>query len=207
MARPGTPPRAGKGGSGIENLPLFPLNTVLFPGGRLPLRIFEQRYLEMAKACLREDQPFGVCLIRQGSEVGTPATPEEVGCLARIAHWDMQQLGLLQVTARGERRFRILARSVQPDGLARAECELLAEDADAPLPERYAACRRLLERLVEEHGTRLVAEPFRFESSAWVSARLAEILPLPLATKQKLLELDSGLQRLEMLQELLVQQS
>ncbi|MGH8704075.1 MAG: LON peptidase substrate-binding domain-containing protein [Burkholderiales bacterium] len=182
---------------------IFPLHTVLFPGGLLPLRIFEQRYMEMAKACLREDRPFGVCLIREGSEVGAPATPEDVGCLARIADWDMQQLGLLQITARGERRFRILVRRVQPDGLTRAEFEMLAEEVDAALPERYAVCRRLLERVVEEHGTRLVAAPFRFDSSSWVSARLAEILPLPLAAKQKLLELGDGLERLEILNKVL----
>jgi Lon protease-like protein len=81
---------------------------VLFPGGRLPLRIFEQRYMEMAKACLRDGTPFGVCLIRDGAEVGAAATPMEVGTLAKIESWDMPQLGVLQVSALGERRFRIL---------------------------------------------------------------------------------------------------
>src|SRR6185503_19497144 len=78
----------------VNDIPLFPLNTVLFPGGRLPLRIFEQRYMDMAKACLRERTPFGVCLIREGREVGTPAIPADIGTLARIAAWDMPQLGL-----------------------------------------------------------------------------------------------------------------
>src|SRR5712664_2056169 len=85
----------------MQDLALFPLNVVLCPGGRLPLRIFEQRYMEMAKACLRDSAPFGVCLIREGAEVGRPATPAAIGCLARIAEWDMPQLGLLQVTSRG----------------------------------------------------------------------------------------------------------
>ena len=79
-----------------RDLPLFPLNTVLFPGGRLPLRIFEQRYMDMAKACLKDGSPFGVCLIREGAEVGAPAVPAEVGTLARITHWDMPQLGVLK---------------------------------------------------------------------------------------------------------------
>ncbi len=135
----------------MKDLPLFPLGTVLFPGGLLPLRIFEQRYLEMAKACLRDSAPFGVCLIREGAEVGAPATPESVGCLARIVQWDMQQLGLLQLLVQGAERFRILERRVQGDGLARANVELLAEEADAPVPERLAACRKLLERIA---GTR-----------------------------------------------------
>lgn len=184
---------------------LFPLHAVLFPGGLLPLRIFEQRYMGMAKACLKEGAPFGVCLIHEGSEVGAPATPEDVGCLARIVRWDMPQLGLLQIVARGERRFRILERRLQPDGLARARIEPLAEQTDAALPERYAACRALLERLVEQGGPGPFPEPHRFDSSAWVSARLAEILPLPLAAKQKLLELDDAMARLEILQRILAQ--
>ena len=115
---------------------------MLFPGGRLPLRIFEQRYMEMAKTCLKHNAPFGVCLIQHGKEVGEPAVPVGVGCLARIADWDMAQLGVLQVSVRGESRFRILERRVQSDGLARASIERLAEEGDGPVPEalaRYAA--------------------------------------------------------------------
>lgn len=186
----------------MKDLPLFPLGTVLFPGGLLPLRLFEQRYLEMAKTCLRDAAPFGVCLIREGAEVGAPATPEPVGCLARIAHWDMQQLGLLQIVAQGAERFRILDRRLQPDGLARADVELLPEEADAPVPGSLAACRQLLERVAAEHGERIFAQPYRFDSCAWVGARLAEILPLPGRVKQQLLELD-GLPRLQALQRLI----
>jgi Lon protease-like protein len=188
----------------VTELPLFPLGTVLFPEGLLPLRIFEQRYLEMAKACLREGSPFGVCLIREGAEVGAPATPEPVGCIARIAQWDMQQLGLLQIVAKGERRFRILERRLQADGLARAQVELLPEEADAPVPAHLAACRTLLERIAAEHGD-LFAQPYRMDSCAWVGARLAEVLPLPGATRQQLLEMD-GLPRLETLARLVLQQ-
>jgi hypothetical protein len=187
------------------NVPLFPLNTVLFPGGLLPLRIFEQRYLEMAKGCLRDGTPFGVCLIREGAEVGAPATHEVMGCLARIVQWDMQQLGLLQLVAQGGERFRVLERRVCTDGLILADIEILAPDADAPIPEELRACRQLLERIVAEHGERLFARPFLLDSSAWVSARLAEVLPLPAATKQKLLELDDSVQRLEILQRLLTE--
>jgi len=190
----------------VTELALFPLGTVLFPGGLLPLRVFEQRYLEMAKACLRDGAPFGVCRIRDGAEVGAPATPEEVGCVARIVHWDMQQLGLLQLVAQGGERFRILERRVQADGLARATVELLPDVEDAPVPEALSACRQLLERIAAEHGERAFARPYRFDSCAWVGARLAEILPLPGPLKQQLLEMD-GLPRLEALQRLLVQQA
>ena len=169
---------------------------MLFPGGRLPLRIFEQRYLEMAKACLKDHAPFGVCLIQEGKEVGEPALPVGVGCLARLADWDMPQLGVLQVTARGESRFRIRSRRVQSDGLARASIELLNPEADAPVPPSCFACVQLLERVIEQHPE-LLERPHRLDSCAWVSARLAELLPLPLKTKQALLELDDGRVRLE----------
>jgi Lon protease-like protein len=186
----------------VQDLALFPLNTVLFPGGRLPLRIFEQRYMEMAKRCLKDGSPFGVCLIREGSEVGRPAVPAEVGTLARLADWDMPQLGVLHVVARGERRFRILARRTRADGLARGDVELLAEEDDAAVPVSCARCVRLLERLIEQQPA-LFESPRRLESSAWVSARLAEVLPLPLAEKQALLELADSAARLERLNTLL----
>jgi Lon protease-like protein len=186
-------------------IPLFPLNTVLFPGGLLPLRVFEQRYLEMAKACLRDGTPFGVCLIREGAEVGTPAAHEDVGCLAHITQWDMQQLGLLQLMAQGGLRFRVLEKRIRADGLILAGIDRLPEETDAPVAPKFGACRQLLERIVTEHGERLFAKPFLLDSSAWVGARLAEVLPLPAATRQKLLELDDGQQRLEILQRLLME--
>jgi hypothetical protein len=188
-----------------DNLALFPLNTVLFPGGRLPLRIFEQRYMEMAKACLRDGAPFGVCLIREGSEVlagGAPAVPAAVGCLARIAEWDMPQLGLLEIVARGEQRFRVLEHRAQRDGLLRADVELLAAEADAAIAPGCERCARLLERLIEQQPS-LFESPAHLDSSAWVSARLAEILPLPLLEKQALLELADATERLARLNALL----
>ena len=184
---------------------------MLFPGGRLPLRIFEQRYMEMAKACLRDGAPFGVCLIRQGAEVlvegaGAPAVPTSVGCLARIAEWDMPQLGLLQVIARGETRFRILTRRVQADGLARASVEILAEETDSEIPDNCKRCARLLERLIQQQPS-LFEAPHKLDSCSWVSSRLAEILPLPLVQKQELLELADARARLERLNALLTARS
>lgn len=191
----------------MTDLPLFTLNTVLFPGGRLPLRIFEQRYMEMAKACLRDETPFGVCLIREGREVGAPAMPFPIGCVARIAEWDMPQLGVLQVRARGERRFRVLEQRVEPDGLVRAGVELLAEDADSAIPPGCLPCVRLLERLIGQQPALFEPPPHPLESSAWVSARLTEILPLPLPIKQELLEIDEGDTRLERVNRFLSQQA
>ena len=186
----------------MTEVPLFPLNTVLFPGGRLPLRIFEQRYMGMAKTCLRDGGPFGVCLIREGKEVGTPATPVEIGCLARIAAWDMPQLGVLHITALGEQRFRIVERRVEADGLARASVELLPADLDAPVPESCTGCVKLLERVMEQQSA-LFEPPHRLGSASWVSSRLAEVLPLPLPAKQELLELADARVRIERLNALL----
>jgi uncharacterized protein len=186
----------------VTEIPLFPLNTVLFPGGRLPLRIFEQRYMNMAKACLRDGTPFGVCLIREGKEVGSPATPVEIGCLARIAAWDMPQLGVLQISALGEQRFRLLKRRVQADGLAVGTIELLPQDEDASVPESCAGCVKLLQRVMDQQAG-LFEPPHRLDSASWVSARLAEILPLPLPAKQELLELRDAAARLERLNSLL----
>ena len=175
---------------------------MLFPGGRLPLRIFETRYMDMARACLREGSPFGVCAIREGAEVGAPATPYDVGTLARIVHWDMPQLGLLHVVAQGERRFRIRSRRLERNGLALAAVDVLEEETDSPIPGRAAHCARLLERLIERQPA-LFAEPQRLDSAAWVGARLAELLPLSLPEKQALLELDAGAARLERISALL----
>ena len=123
-------------------------------------------------------------------------------CTARIVEWDMPQLGVLQVVARGERRFRIRSRRVQPDGLARAAAELLAEETDAPL-DAADLCARVLRRILDAAPAGLVESPSRYDSSAWVSARLAELLPLSGASKQRLLEMDDARARIEILRRLI----
>ena len=120
-------------GRDTATVPIFPLNTVLFPGGRLPLKIFEQRYVEMTKACVRDGSPFGVCLIREGHEVGDPALPADVGCTAVIEQWDVPHPNLFELLAHGERRFRILRTEVAALGLLVGEAEYL------PAAERDAA--------------------------------------------------------------------
>jgi hypothetical protein len=187
------------------HVPIFPLNTVLFPGSLLPLRVFEARYMDMARDCLRDEQPFGVCLIREGREVGAPATPEPVGCLAHITDWDMQQLGLLQLNTLGGQRFRILASHNSAQGLVSADIELIPPEQAIPLPGNFVSCTRLLELVVAEQDRPIFAEPHEFGNAAWVGYRLAEILPVPLAAKQKLLELTDSLARLEILQRFMEQ--
>jgi len=184
-------------------VPVFPLNTVLFPGGLLPLRVFEARYMDMTRDCMKREVPFGVCLIREGSEIGVPAIPEAVGCLAKILEWDMQQLGVLNLKTRGEQRFRILEHKTGDQGLVSAEVELIANEASIPIPAKFASCARLLEMVVLDKGEAIFAEPHAFQDAAWVGYRLSEILPVPLAAKQKLLELTDSLSRLSVLQSFL----
>lgn len=194
----------------VREMPIFPLGTVLFPEGVLPLRIFEARYMDMARACLRDGGCFGVCLITEGNEVGTPADHETVGCAARIEEVDMTQLGLLRVRVRGEERFEILERHVRPDGLIVARVRPIAADTEAPLPEELAPLGALAGRIVDELVTRetdplnrRIAEPFRLDSAVWVSNRLSEILPWPMPFRQRLMALTDPLDRLTIVAELL----
>ena len=189
-----------------ETLPIFPLSTVLFPGMLLPLKIFEVRYMDMAKACLKDGSPFGVCLIKEGQEVGAPAVPEAVGCFAQIAHCDMEELGILKVVIEGGERFRIVETATTKQGLVMGTVERLAaeaEVADAPgLPE----CANFLAKAITGIGVARFAEPLRFEDASWVGFRLAEILPLKSEAKQKLLELTDATMRLGVLHRFLKQQ-
>ncbi len=179
-----------------QTIPLFPLGTILFPGGLLALKLFEQRYLEMGKACLRNELPFGVCGIKQGVEVGAPATPFEVGCIAKIIHWDMPQLGILQIVAQGRERFRVLDHRSQTDGLLIGEVETIAHDEPHSITAEFAACVDVLRAIIEGVGAQHFLEPLQFDDGVWVGNRLAEVLPLPLPTKQRLLELLDGNSRL-----------
>ena len=192
--------------SGMSNeLPLFPLNQVLHSDGRMQLRVFETRYMDMVKQCLRDETPFGVCLIADGEEVlqrpGAMATPHEVGVLARIVDWEMPHLGILDITVQGGDRFRILSRRCRDDGLQLAQTRLLPAPTQ-PLPaalNRLASMLRALLDALENSPPK----PHRFLDAAWVADRWAEILPMPLSERQHLLELDNGVERLLVIQRFL----
>ncbi len=192
--------------------PVFALGAVLFPSGVLPLRVFETRYVDMVRECLRNDSPFAVCRITRGREVGDPAEHDMIGCLARIAEWDMEQPGVLMIRAVGGQRVRLLERSVQRDGLIRARIEPLDPDPDLPVPAEYAPCVKLLERLIGELASRdippiarPIAEPHELDSASWVGNRLCELLPIPIGARQKLMELDDPLLRLSLLMQVMQQ--
>lgn len=175
---------------------------MLFPGGTLPLKVFEQRYIEMTKTCLRDNLPFGVCLIKEGREVGEPAVPEAVGCLATIESWDMPQLGVFHLVARGGDRFRLLESEVAQNGLMSGTIERVAPDEQTAQVD--PACRQVLKLIIERVGESSFPAPVSLDDASWVGYRLAEILPLDPREKQELLELRDAGERLERLRKVLL---
>lgn len=167
--------------------PLFPLNTVLFPGGPLPLRVFEPRYLDMISRCMKDDVPFGVLLIRDGQEVG-PVTTYEIGTLATITDWYQGSDGLLGVTAIGTQRFRLLAAERQDDGLNVGEIERLPPADPMPLPEEFSGLPHILESVMNDLGRLYEHLERRFDDAEWVAHRFVEVLPIGLEQKQFWLE-------------------
>ena len=177
-------------------IPLFPLNTVLFPGGPLPLRIFETRYTDMVRRCMREQSAFGVVLIRAGAEVGEVANTAVIGTTARIVDFYQLPDRLLGITCAGEKKFRVLARRRQPDGLNVGTVEWLPEEPKLEVPGEHGHLAALLRKVLPELGEVYQQVPKHFDDAAWVGSRLVEILPISLGDKQACLEMQDPLQRL-----------
>lgn len=210
----------------LQELPLFPLNTVLFPGGRLRLKVFEARYLDMAAACLRQDSPFGVCLIKQGDEVGPAAIPEAVGCRARIVTaemtrppdslrssppegeissfgrpcgTDMETPGVMLIEARGEGRFVLESTRLEANQLQVGQIRDKDDEASVPVPAHCRAALTLLGAVAARLPDANLGE-IR-DDATWVGFRLAEVLPLKASARQAMLEMNDGVKRLEILLE------
>lgn len=182
-----------------REIPLFPLRTVLFPGGVLPLRIFETRYIDMVRRCTRSETGFGVVLIETGHEVGDVVRIHDVGTLADIVDFSRHDDGLLGITALGRRRFRILEARRERDGLNVGRVAWLEDGPARALPGEYELLADVLRQALPQLGAAYQWLEQRYGDAAWVAGRLAEILPLPLEDKQRCLELEDPIRRLELL--------
>lgn len=198
-------------GDAPAEIALFPLRTVLFPGGLLALKVFEARYLDLASRCLREGSGFGVVCLREGSEVrrgDEPVSLEPEGVLARIDDVDAAQAGILNLRCVGTRRFAWHALRQQADGLWLAQVRWLADDESvAPAPAMQATVRALASAIetMAQQDARPFAEPYRFDDAGWVANRWCELLPISRAAKQRLMALDDPALRLQLVDEFLRQ--
>ena len=184
-----------------QNTPIFPLRTVLFPASRIPLRIFEPRYLDMVSSCLRSNTEFGVVLSKEVMQPGMYET-YNIGTLASIIDWSQDNDGLLNITALGTNKFKLISISKQEDGLNIGEINILEQEKDFKAPPHFDNMIRLLEAILEDIDLFDDLDK-QFESASWVSFRFAEILPLKIEDKQKCLELNDPLLRLNYLEPLL----
>jgi Lon protease-like protein len=190
-------------------LPLLPLNAVLYPDGILPLKIFEARTIDMVRQCMREDRAFGVVLLKSGNENSASADLEGVGCIANIISWEMPQMGVLYLRARGGERFHILQTRFADTGRVEAEVAMLSpHDGDpaiaqptTPVSDVHVRCAKALKLVIDDlhckhlGGTEKSADtpfalPIKLDNAGWVADRWCEILPIRLIARQKLLELD-----------------
>jgi uncharacterized protein len=197
-----------------STLTIFPLGTVLFPQGVLPLRIFEARYVDMVRECLRNERPFGICRIIDDSEPGKPVKHELLGCSTRIVNFDSEDSGILSIRTIGERRFKIIDKQVDSKGLIRAQVEWLEIEPDHAIPAEMFRCRDVIEQVIaelvdtEDDPMKKVLEPpYLLSSASWVSHRLCEILPFATGSKQAMLELEDALQRLSIVNQVLQKHS
>lgn len=187
----------------ISNIPLFPLHTVLFPEGLLPLRIFEARYLDMVSETLRSQSAFGVCLITRGNETGIPAEFHEIGTFAHIVDWERGNDGVLGITVKGGKRFRVINKQLRKNGLQEGDVEIIDECDEEELPVEYQLLSDLLRQISDKFDLEYLKEHEKFLDANWVACRLAELLPLELTDKQELLETTNPVTRLNKIQSLL----
>ncbi len=191
-------------------LPLFPLQTVLFPGGLLPLKVFEARYLDLISHCLRNRSPFGVACIGQGSEVRGGGSDkvrlEPIAVLAHLQDVDAEQSGILKIRCIGGRRVRLGAAWQRPDGLWLAAAQALDDDLAATVPPELDATARALGQAIgslaaqDQHP---FDRPYRLDEAGWVANRWCEILPISVAAKYRLMVLDEPVLRLKLVDEYL----
>ena len=183
------------------DLPIFPLRTILFPGSKLPLRIFEPRYIDMVSRCMREDTEFGIILSRESTDPKMFET-YDTGTLAKIIDWDQGEDGLLGITTKGTQKFRLVELNKQEDGLNIGTIERIEREGDYQPIEHFNHLVVLLQAILDDVNIYNDDEK-NFDSAAWISYRFAEILPLKIEDKQKCLEIDDPIIRLNFLEPLI----
>ncbi|MEE9160979.1 MAG: LON peptidase substrate-binding domain-containing protein [Gammaproteobacteria bacterium] len=185
----------------MKTIPLFPLNTVLFPGGILPLKIFEARYLDLVSECLRTNKEFGICLISSGDEVAGSAKCYEIGTMAKIIDWDKRDDGLLEIVVEGGQRFRLLDKRERANHLAEGDVLLIEDDDCEDIPVQYQLLSDLLRQIAQKFELSYQSEHELYENASWVGYRLSEVLPLESDERQALLEIDNVMIRLQHIQD------
>ncbi len=185
----------------MKTIPLFPLNTVLFPGGILPLKIFEARYLDLVSECLRTNKEFGICLISSGDEVAGSAKCYEIGTMAKIIDWDKRDDGLLEIVVEGGQRFRLLDKRERANHLAEGDVLLIEDDDCEEIPVQYQLLSDLLRQIAQKFELSYQTEHELYENASWVGYRLSEVLPLESDERQALLEIDNVMIRLQHIQD------
>jgi len=193
----------------LFDLPLFPLQTVLFPGGLLSLKVFEARYLDLVAQCVREQKIFGVVSLKQGVEVrknNDPTVFETTGTVAELIDVDSAQSGILMVRCRGTQRFEVKRSQQESDGLWVAKATLVPDDeAVAPAEAMHETVRGLANAIatLRTQGSEPFLQPYLFDNAGWVANRWCEILPISIAAKQKLMELPDAQVRLQLVNDFL----
>ncbi|MEW4981657.1 MAG: LON peptidase substrate-binding domain-containing protein [Cycloclasticus sp.] len=182
-----------------ENVPIFPLSTVLFPEGVLSLRIFETRYLDMVSSCLKQDVPFGVCMIANGHEVGGAARCYQIGTLAKIVNWEQSKGDVLQIEVLGCQRFKILDSKVSSQDLITATIKIMDEKPVVPVPNELFKLTGMLETVLKKQAINISPDAEQLNNANWVGCRLTEVLPMEGVIRQRLLEIDDPVERLHMI--------
>ena len=188
-------------------MPLFPLQAVVFPGGLLPLRVFEPRYMDMVTHAIAAETPFGICAIREGREVDVSVTHHAVGTRVKVVDWEMPQPGILHIQTQALERFVIRATHSEHNGLLIGEVDDMGAEAALAVPDELAMCAEILHHIIEGLGEENFSQPHDYDNAVWVSYRLSEVLPLKLGVRQALLEMNDSVARLSFLADFLNKQS
>ena len=180
-------------------IPLFPLSSVVMPEGLMPLRIFERRYIDMIRNCFRQESGFGICLVREGAEVGNAATPYPYGTLTSIVDWDQDDSGLLLIVAKGQQKFRILETHSDESELLHGNVELLPAEPTQPVPPEYHFLQEAMRQILEQVEGNIDYPDPQLDDALWLGSRFVELLPLSAQLRHELLSLDQPIERLSAL--------